>query len=272
MQDVIGSEVKNISVHVVDQMPGGQKAAYQNGVIYLKPDDRDAIEALLNGVVNERNLLAFHALVHEMMHAKAEQSGISQNAVLPYNFHNYMESSMEVMNEICARGIIDSIAKKFKIDISGLDYAKTGYQSRVRVLERVIDALGANKGDVFQAIRSAKAHSDTALAGILAAHSKLTEQEANYVVMNMYGSYSQWQEDKKVASVFGRKKENNGGYVLGGRGGFGSPWDRQSDKKLAREEIKQAMLNQYGSDFPNATKPYNEDIALRIARKAAKRK
>ena len=73
-------------------------------------------------------------------------------------------------------------------------------------------------------------------------------------------------------AVFDRKKENNGGYVLGGRGGFGSPWGRQSDKKLAREEMKQAMLNHYGSDFPNATKPYNEDIALRIARKAAKRK
>lgn len=236
----IGGIVRNETAApvIVGKVPGNAIAAYFQGNIYISKETEDAINRLLNSTGNEDDMLKLEELLHEIGHAQADEGKLKQIQSPNPRGQDSVQYAMEVMNEIRAREMLADFAKKYGIKPLSVDYSKRGprggYNNKIAVLDKVIDALGADKTSVYRDIAQSKEHSVNSLAGILSKHSKLNTLDAQRVVTNIYGNWVEWDDNRR---------------------GF-------DGKIMSPEELEKA----FGAGSPNIRKPYSYDIALKIIR------
>ena len=227
---------------IVGKVPGNAIAAYFQGNIYISKETEDAIKRLLNGTGNEDDMLKLEELLHEIGHAQAHEGKLKQISSPDPRGQDSVQYAMEVMNEIRAREMLADFARKNGIEPLSVDYSKRGarggYNNKIAILNKVIDALGADKVAVYRDIAQSKEHSVNSLAGILSKHSKLNTQDAQRVVKNIYGNWVEWDDERR---------------------GF-------DGKIKSREGLEKV----FGVGSPNIKKPYDYDIAFRIIKQKNK--
>ena len=237
-----------IEVVEIAKIPGGGLASYKNGVIYISQETDAVVRRLLNGGTSHDDYLKLEELFHELNHSIADTTNLlKQIRGGAFNGYDSATISMEVMNEIRSRQRLPEFCRALGIkEPELLDYEarglRAGYNGKIRTLKRVIEELNVDEQAILRAIGDATEHSDTSLANILAQCSQLPIKQAEHVVRNMYGYYQEWLDDALIAA------------------------GRYSGKLSAAERVE-AFKRKFGADFPNLRKPYDADIAVKIAKK-----